>query len=285
MRAEGALPPASKVEPSKVEPAKAETAQPAKDLKTIEKEYKVVAGKHKEEYEKYKEMNKAAWDEKDSKTRVAKMDAANKEKDRILNQYSTEDKPNSRSTYHKELANKLPEEQIRSELSQRFGDGVNKIGSDKVREVYASVSHNEEVIGKSRFSEIVQKIEVAPLKGRRVAAYSEKTKRIVINSNKAELKGWDAKDEDGTRFHPYAGGSPTKAVIDHEIGHAIYGAMTSGSGKISRVATVFGRDGVSRVVSGYASTKSKELAAECWAAAMNGNPNTVVQYVAGLMKG
>jgi len=281
MRAEGTLPAAA----SKVEATKAVEAPKAKDLKTIEKEYKTAAEEHTREYDKYKEMNKAAWEEKGSKERVAKMDAADKVKERLLSKYATEDKPNDRSVYHKDIASKLPEEQIRNELTQRFGDGVKGISEDKLRDVYASISHNDEVLGKDRVSQIVQKIEVASLKGRAVAAYMSESKRIIINSNKTgDLKGWDDKDDKGERFHPYAGNSPVKAVIDHEIGHGVFSSMSSGSGKIGRVSTVFGREGVSRTISGYASTNTKELAAESWAAHMNGgNNNVVIQYVAGLM--
>lgn len=279
MRAEGSLQAAPKVETPK-----------AVDLKAIEKDYKATAEEHTKEYEKFKEMHKAAWEEKDSKTRVALMAAADKEKERILSKYDTENKPNDRAAYHKDVANKLPEDQIRSELTQRFGEGVSKISSDKVREVYASIAHNDEVLGKDRLSEIVQKIEVGKpadvrIKGNWAAAYDKSQKRILINPN-VSIKSEDKADDRGVRFHPYEGGSAMKATIDHEIGHGLHSSMASGAGKISRVSSVFGREGVSRAISGYAATNSKEVAAESWSASMNqAKPNIVVQYVAGLMKG
>jgi hypothetical protein len=271
---------APKPEVPKPEP-KVESKPGTKDIGTLEKEYKTAVDSYKKDLEDFHKANPTEL----NKTDYEKWE---KDKQKFISERYNKEGVHDRAQYHVEQANKLPIDQVRNELRGRYGESLDSLSENNSRQVYASITHNEEVLGKEKFQAIVKGFESKPRRGA-AATYNYTTGiiNIVPKTGTTNLEEWEGKDEYGLRFHPIGTGrEPLKGLIDHEIGHGIHHNMASGQRKISRVTNEIGRDAVNRIVSGYATTNTDELAAECWSAHMNnGKANEVIEYVSGLMRG
>ena len=171
------------------------------------------------------------------------------------------------------------------------------LGDDETRGVYASLRHNEEVLGKEVFRERFKGVRVGVVKGAEDASAVFRPDRDEIWINPRTGLTFDSfkPNESGVHHFGYQympdKASMTKSIVDHEMGHAVMykgdAGVSGGRRKaMDSVKKSMGSEATATYVSGYAATDGGELAAEVWATNLNnGSPNQVSRNLFDYIKG